>query len=176
MIQVPATVALILCIVGATSADNPADIISETTVHVGIILFTAVLAALVLLTGLAAVGRKKTARGEKSLIVAVALALPFLAVRTIYGLLAAFSNDRRFEPGTGSTTISLLMEVLPEMAIVFIYLIVGVKSPALPREEDHARSAGSKIRRGGFTGAKFGLLSMAVHAGREAYNSKNQSA
>ncbi|EXJ63327.1 uncharacterized protein A1O5_11648 [Cladophialophora psammophila CBS 110553] len=47
MIQTPAAIALILCIVGATNANDPAEIDSESTVHVGIILYTLVFAALV---------------------------------------------------------------------------------------------------------------------------------
>lgn len=176
MIQVPALVALILCIVGATSADNPTEIISETMVHVGIILFAVVLAALMLLTGLAFIGKKKTGRGEMGLILAVSFALPFLTVRTIYSLLAAFSNDSRFEPGTGSVTIRLLMETLEEMVVVLIYMIAGIRAPQIPREENPVASTGLrsrlKVGRSGFKNAKFELLSVARNAGRETYHGR----
>ena len=177
-IQTPAAVALILCIVGATNASEPTQIESETTVHVGVILYTIVYVALVLLTLGSMLGRRMTGRGEVSLIIAMSLALPFLAVRILYALLGAFSHDKQFNPATGSTTIALFLDSLPEMIVVLIYLVAAVKTPAVPAAKNgEKRSAGETLAyragRGDFGFGKFGLLSLAAAAG-QAFSSKEE--
>ncbi|KAK5443298.1 hypothetical protein LTS15_010833 [Exophiala xenobiotica] len=168
-IQIPALVALILCIIGATNTNDPAQIYSQSIVHVGVILYAVVFAALVLLTGGAILGWRKTTRGELPLIIGISITLPFLAVRVLYALLAAFSNDSKFNPATGSKTVMLFMDILQEMAVVLIYLATGVMAPAVPKaDDDQPRSRGSKLMyragRGDFNGGRLGLLSLAVAA------------
>lgn len=162
-IQIPATIGLILCIVGATSAKTPASIDSETTVHIGIILFAVVYCALLILTFAAFLGHKRTQRGEGALILAVALALPFEAVRILYALLAVFSHDRKFSALNGSTTINLFMAVLPECVVVAIYLLAGLKLDAIPRDQRSETAAGDlryRLGRGDFGMGKLGILSL----------------
>jgi hypothetical protein len=164
-VQIPAAVALILCIVGATSANTPADIDSEITVHIGVILFAVVFGALVLLEGGAILGRRMTGRGEDALLFSVAVALPFLAVRVLYSIFAAFSHDQQFNPATGSETVALFMEVLEEMAVVLIYICAGLSLKTVPEGD---RSAGEKVGyrfgRGDFGRGKLGLLSLGIAA------------
>lgn len=171
LIQTPAAVALILCVVGATSANSPAQIESESTVHIGVILFTVVFATLVFMTGGAILARRITRRGEGLLVLAVSLALPFLAVRVLYSLLAAFSHDSDFNPATGSTTIALVMDTLQEMVVVLIYLVAAIKVPPVPvADGDNQRSTSStfmyRTGRGDFGGTNLGLLSLASAAGQ----------
>ena len=178
MIQTPAAVALILCIVGATSSNSPAQIESELTVHIGVILFTVVYVALVALALGSMLGRRITARGELSLIIAVSLALPFLAVRVLYALLAAFSHDKQFNPATGSTTIALFMDTLQEMVVVLIYLVAAIKTPILPPTVNgEMRSPGGTLvyraGRGDFGFGKLGLLSLAAAAGQAFSGNQN---
>jgi hypothetical protein len=168
-IQIPALVALILCIIGATNTNDPAQIYSQSIVHIGVILYAVVFAALVLLTGGAILGWRKTTRGELPLIVGISITLPFLPVRVLYALLAAFSTDSKFNPATGSKTVALFMDILQEMAVVLIYLVTGVIAPAVPKADDgQSRSGGSKLMyragRGDFNGGLLGLLSLAVAA------------
>lgn len=168
-VQIPALVALILCIIGATNTNDPAQIYSQSIVHIGIILYAIVFAALVLLTGGTILGWRKTTRGELPLIIGISITLPFLAVRILYALLAVFSNDSRFNPATGSKTVALFMDVLQEMAVVLIYLTTGVIAPAVPKADDgQPRSQDSKLmyraRRGDFNGGRLGLLTLAVAA------------
>lgn len=162
IVQVPAGIALILCIVGATNVNNAVQIYSQTTVKAGIIIFAVVYAALVLLDVCAIAVRRATRRGESLLIIAVALALPFLAVRVIYSLLALFSGDTKFNPITGSNTVALFMDTLMECAVVLIYLFAGFNLSTVPPEE-HG-SAGSTLAyrfgRGDFGGGRLGLLSL----------------
>jgi len=149
-------------------------------VHIGIILYTIVYAALVALTLGSMLGRRTTGRGELSLILAVSLALPFLAVRVLYALLAAFSHDKQFNPATGSTTIALFMDTLQEMAVVLIYLVAALKTPAVPPAMDEEkRSAGQTLAyragRGDFGFGKLGLLSLATAAAQAFSGNQNES-
>lgn len=164
-VQTPAAIALVLCIVGATSANNPAVIDSETTVHIGIILFAVVFVALVLLDGGALLARRMTGRGEDALVFSVAVALPFLAVRVLFSILAAFSHDRQFNPATGSETVALFMEVQEEMVVVLIYICAGLKLKTVPEGDRSAgENIGYRFGRGDFGGGKLGILSLGVAA------------
>jgi hypothetical protein len=178
-VQIPAIVALILCIVGATSAATPEQIEGQSTVHIGIILFAVVFGLLVLLDGGAIIASRMTQRGEVLLIVGVTLALPFLAVRLVYSLLVAFAHDKQFNLATGSQTISLCMETLEEMAVVLIYLITGLRSPPVPKTQDgQQRSTGGTLGyragRGDFNGGRLGLISLAAAAGNALGGKNNQ--
>ena len=168
VVHTPAVVALILCIVGATSASSPANIESQSTVRVGIILYTVVLIVLVLLTVGAWWAKRKSSEGEGRLILAVICTLPFLAVRLLYSLLAAFSKSSTFNPVTGSTTAALLMSVLEEMFVVVIYISTGLKLPAVPAgAADSPKSTlAYRLGRGDFGTGKLGILSMGAAAFR----------
>jgi hypothetical protein len=168
LVQTPAAVALILCIVGATNAPTPTGIGKENTVKIGVILFTVVFLMLCALTLAAAIGARSTKRGEGALILAVAFALPFLMVRVIYALIATFGHSADFIPGnnaSGAVTISLFMEVLEECAVVVAYLATGLKLASVPFEDDGKRQTLIyRFGRGDFSGGKLGLLSLGAAA------------
>lgn len=165
IVQTPAAVGLILCIVGATSANTPAQIYNEDTVKAGVILFTVVFILLCILTGGAALGCRSTGKGEKPLMLAVAFALPFILVRIIYVLIATFGHNADFLIGNESAsavTIDLFMETLEECAVVVIYLATGLKLQSVPTGEDDTLGGKLMYRfgRGDFGGGKLGLLSL----------------
>jgi hypothetical protein len=181
MIQIPAAIALILCIVGATNAKDAAGIESEQTVHIGIILYTVVFVALVLLTVGAALGTRVTRRGEPILILAVSFALPFLAVRIIYAILAAFSHKADFNPATGSKTIALCMDTLEEMVVVAVYIVAAIKLEVVPRLPNGERRGTRstlmhRAGRGDFSTGKLGLFSLANAVGQEMSRHKAATA
>jgi hypothetical protein len=170
-IQTPAAIALILCIVGATSANEVQDVAKQGTVRAGVIIYLVVYIALVLLTAGAALGRRMTGRGEVKLLVAVATTLPVLLVRLIYSMLSAFSDDKVFSPvteSTSSTTVDLFMATIEEMVVVLVYIWVGLASDSVPT---HTREKGGsnstllhRAGRGDFGGGKLGLLSLGAGA------------
>ena len=164
IIQAPTVIALILCIVGATSASNPATIEAETTVHVGIILYLVVWIMLAILTIIAACDRHKVPDQERILVIVIALALPLILVHIVYSLCAAFSHILSFNPVTGSSTISLLMSVLEEMLVVLLYIIAGLKMRCTPLPEDSsgARQLGYRFGRGDFGTGKLGILTLGL--------------
>jgi hypothetical protein len=164
-IQVPATVALILCIVGATSANTAADIEAQPTLHAGIILYVVILFALMLLTIGAIIGRSRTGRGEGAIVAAVALAMPLLLIRMIYSCLVAFTHIHAFQLVGGNQTVGLFMEILEEMFVVAIFLFVGLKQQAIAKEELPKTATGNtmfRAGRGDYGSGKFGLITLVV--------------
>ncbi|KPM42693.1 hypothetical protein AK830_g3893 [Neonectria ditissima] len=170
-VQVPAAVALILCIVGGVSADTPAEIGDQSTTQAGVILFLIVLVLIVLLTVGAAVGRNTTGRGEGRLLGAVAVSLPMLLIRIIYSFLVVFSKDSHFSMASGSTSsilTDLFMARIEEMLVILVYLWAGITQEAVPENDGGVkRSKEEKLLyragRGDFGGGKLGMASLAVH-------------
>ena len=165
IVHVPATIGLILCIVGATSASSPSEIESESTVHIGVILFTVVLVLLIILAFGACLAKRKTGEGEGLLVLAVICALPFLCVRLLYSLLSVFSHSKTFSlaaESTESETTALFMSILEEMVVVVIYIATGLKLSAVPRGA--ADSPGGTLAyrsgRGDFGTGKLGVFSL----------------
>ncbi|KAH7140273.1 hypothetical protein B0J13DRAFT_596561 [Dactylonectria estremocensis] len=172
VVQLPAAIALILCIVGGVSADNPTEIRDQDTVKAGVILYLIVLFLLFLLVVGAAVARRKTERGEHRLLCAVAISLPVLLIRVIYSLLAVFSKQPVFAAMSGSTSsvmTELFMGRIEEMVVVLVYLWVGITQEIVPSHDDGVqRSKGGKFlyraERGDFGTGKLGVVSLAAHA------------
>jgi hypothetical protein len=127
--QLPALIALILCIIGGTDvADgNPADLSSgQTKIKVGIIMF---LCIYILLVGLVIITLKDVGRapsGEKRIYWAVVFALPWLAARVIYGVLATFTNSSTFSVTGDHPLVQLFMATVEEFIIVCVYTLAGL--------------------------------------------------
>lgn len=170
IVSIPALIALILCIVGATSADTPADIPNQDTVKAGVIVYLVVLILLVFLTIGAAITRSMTGRcSESILLLAVAASLPFLLLRLIHSLLLIFSEtfqDSAAKSSTSSILTELFMAKIEEMVIVLIFLCAGLKQRVIPEGDNGTQSNGNKLAyrasRGDFNGGKLGIASLAI--------------
>jgi hypothetical protein len=128
--QLPALIALILCIVGGTDsadASNAADLSSaQTKIKVGVIMF---LCIYVLLFGLVVITIQdigKAPSGEKRIYWAVVLAMPWLAARVLYGVLAAFTNSSTFSVTGDHPLVQLFMATVEEFIIVCLYTLAGL--------------------------------------------------
>lgn len=170
IIQTPAAVALILCIVGATSANSPLDIASQGTVQAGIAVYFVITVVLCILTLGAAIGIRRTRRGEVWLLKAIALSLPLILVRVIYSMAGCFADggNSTFNPVTGSAVVELCMATIEEMLIVLIYVWAGLRKPAVPDNDPTIEGSPGggleyRLERGDFGGGKLGLLSLGAH-------------
>jgi hypothetical protein len=172
--QIITTVAGILCIVGATSANTIADFTKESTVHIGVILYMVSFGLLLILTLAAGATYLKIRHGEKALILAVLSSLPFILVRLLYTLIACFAhNASNFNLVTGSVAINLVMAVIEEMVVVAIYTITGIKTPVVPKEQQAqgpANRMAYRAGRGDFGTGKLGLFSLAMAGVNELAN------
>ncbi|CZS99354.1 hypothetical protein WAI453_008207 [Rhynchosporium graminicola] len=86
--------------------------------------------------------------GEKRLLYAVAVALPFLLIRLIYSCISTFSHDKRFNLLTGDETVLLFMAYLMEICVVIAFEITGltlrkvvVKYPVATRQTNSSNSS-----------------------------------
>jgi hypothetical protein len=70
--------------------------------------------------------------GEKRLLLAVALSLPFLLVRLVYSSISLFTTNTNFNSVSGNVTIFLCMALIMELCVVIIYEAVGLTLRKLP--------------------------------------------
>ncbi|CAI7593945.1 unnamed protein product [Penicillium manginii] len=124
--RVTTIVALALTVSGITWNMTPEALKTPNTeVKVGMILYF--VSWVLLCVGLAVLflRRSKIAEGENRNLLAVAVCVPFLLIRTIYALLLWFVANNTFNALDGNTTVQLVMSVLEEMVIVFVCLGIG---------------------------------------------------
>ena len=70
-------------------------------------------------------------QGETRIYLAVLAAVPLLAVRTVYSILADFENNATFAILNGSPYAQLGMAVVEEMIVTIIFIGVGVFAPRM---------------------------------------------
>ena len=79
---------------------------------------------------------------NKRLVICMAISLPFLAVRLVYGDICIFDNGSKyfsqFSTYTSAVIVHGLMGIFPEISVVAIYLFAGW---TVPKIEKHARKA-----------------------------------
>lgn len=181
LLQIPAAVALILCIVGATSADNAADITTQDTVKVGVVIYLVVLILLILLTIGAYITRRVTERhGESTMLLVITLSLPFLLVRIINSLLLIFNKQFQNSAAEGSTSsvlTELFMARVEEMIVVLLYLCAGLTHKSVPEGEHGKRTNQEKLAhraaRGDFGNGRLGLISLAIATASAGFKKEN---
>lgn len=118
---------LILSIIGINSQEDGATSYKPNAKSKAAICVT--LGVWVITVGLAFIingNKHNLPAGEKRLLLAVAISLPFILIRLLYSLISAFSHSRRFSAVSGNVTIYLVMAVLEEMVVVITCLGVGI--------------------------------------------------
>jgi hypothetical protein len=132
-------VGLILGIVGGV---NASDDFIKTGVYLpgsfnkaGTALLIVSYVAIIIATVIAFFSISHTEAGEKRLVVAVAVALPFLLVRLVYSIFSTFTHNTKFNLLEGNVTILLCVALIEEFAVVVIYESVGLTLYKVAREE-----------------------------------------
>jgi hypothetical protein len=129
LVQALVTIGLILGIVGGVNASNDfgkSNAPVQTLSKAALALFIVAYGFIVLTTILSSFSVSCAEAGEKRLLLAVALSIPFLLVRLIYSAIALFGNNSDFNSSTGNITIFLCMALLMELAAVTIYEAMGI--------------------------------------------------
>ncbi|KAF6225872.1 hypothetical protein HO133_009874 [Letharia lupina] len=135
-IQLLITIGLILSIAGGSNSISSGDNFKvQSTSKVGIILYILAYVALTLISLLTGFKLSQAASGEKRLLLAVILALPFILVRLVYSTLAALTHFQEFNLLTGSVAIFAIMAVAMEFAVVLIYLVTGWTTNVVPASQ-----------------------------------------
>jgi len=73
--------------------------------------------------------------GEKRILLAVLAALPLLAVRLLYSLLADFANNSTVSILGGNATVQLCMAIIEEMIATIMFLAAGITAPSIKNME-----------------------------------------
>ncbi|EXJ80593.1 hypothetical protein A1O3_06875 [Capronia epimyces CBS 606.96] len=136
LLQLLVTIGLILCTVGGTSSTSSSGVYKpQTTTKAGVLLYLVACLALGVIAAVTTLKVSRAPSGEKRLLWAVIIALPFILVRIVYSLIAVYSHDHSFNIITGSVTILVVMAILEEMVVVVLYLGIGLKSDTLAPAE-----------------------------------------
>ncbi|KAL3468732.1 hypothetical protein BJX99DRAFT_252509 [Aspergillus californicus] len=129
LVTVICFIGLILGIAGVSSAD------SNTTYHAGSMvkaamgIFLAVFVITLLLSVWLYSQLHSTLRNfQKKLFLAIALSVPFLAVRLVYSAIGDYTDLSRFSVISGDPTVYLCMSVLEEIVAVGLTMVLGVSA------------------------------------------------
>ncbi|KAI1327829.1 hypothetical protein F5Y16DRAFT_370403 [Xylariaceae sp. FL0255] len=142
-------VSLILSAIGGSDAGtnyaNTGVYVVSPLTKAAIALIIIGFIAIVLVTVLVAFNISSAEPGEKRIVAAVAVCLPFLLVRIIYSAISAFDNPPAFNSFTGSASVYLGLAVIEEIIIVIVMEAVALTLRVIPKEE---RAASSNSRSG----------------------------
>lgn len=132
-------VGLILGIVGGVNASN--DFVKNGTFtpgslnKAGTALFIVSYVAIVLSTIFLSLSLSHASHGEKRILFAVALSLPFLLVRLVYSIMSTFTKNKSFNLMTGNITVLLCMAFIEELVIVILFEGVGLTLSQVPKDD-----------------------------------------
>ncbi|KAH6724202.1 hypothetical protein BKA61DRAFT_462767 [Leptodontidium sp. MPI-SDFR-AT-0119] len=136
IVQLVILVGLILGIVGginasddyikALKAGSTAGYRPGALNKVGTALFVVSYAAIVAFTIAISFSTPHAQPGEKRLLYAVAISLPFLLIRLIYSCISTFTHDPKFNLLTGDQTVLLCMAYLMEICVVLSFEVIGL--------------------------------------------------
>ena len=128
--------AFILVIVGQTQNSGITQGMITTETKVALILFLVVWVILCGLFLFITSRSRSIENGERRLLLAVGISIPFLLVRLIYSLIYAFGKNAEFNILQGNVTIQLVMSVLEEIVVVLVCLGIGLTLEVRPSTEN----------------------------------------
>jgi hypothetical protein len=140
IVKIPILVGLILAIFGGTKLfdSNPASVKTGVTyTKAAIMLLLAALIALSAISVSSFMRVRHVMDGEKRLVFASLAAIPFLIVRIIYSIIVDFDRGSTIFSLTSdrnaAVVVQAIMSVAMEFIVVFIFLVAGFATPAIPR-------------------------------------------
>jgi amino acid transporter len=146
-------IALGLAIFGATdeASSKASDIPKgKNLMKAAIIMFVMIYLLVFALVIITMKDFRNAPRGEQRIYLAVLGALPLLAVRLLYSILSAFSNNVDFSIFNGKPLVKLFMAIIEEFIIVCFYTIVGLTANEV-QTRDHSRNEQHVLRPEGYS-------------------------
>jgi hypothetical protein len=124
--QLPATIALILCIAGGT--DEAGSEVSEgkKLFKIGIVIFLVIYVLLFALIVITMKDVGNAPREEKRIYMVILVALPLIAVRLLWSILSVFGHSSDFSLDSPKPLIQLFMATIEEFIVVVFYVAVGL--------------------------------------------------
>ena len=145
------TVGLVLSIIGGVNAGddyNKTGVYTpQSTSKAGLALWIACFVGIVAATVATSFHIRHADRGEKRVLIVVAVSLPLMLVRLIYAAIGTFTYTPRINPETGSVTILLCMALLEEIAIVCLYEAVGLTLKKVEKPKQGTPNGGGEFAR-----------------------------
>ncbi|KIW28158.1 uncharacterized protein PV07_07841 [Cladophialophora immunda] len=133
LLHLPSIVGIILSVIGSTNlfSNSHSDVSAGfTELKAAVCLFLVVFVADILIAGHCFLKITHILPGERRLLFAVALALPFMAVRMIFSILCVFANDPKWFSSWSLEWTAILVHgilgVLMEAIIVTIFIVAGL--------------------------------------------------
>ena len=126
----PVLLAFILGIYGGTKLISD-ESEAVTFLKAAAILFLLTLVLIVAVAGATWPFLPRMFEGETKVYLAVLAAIPFLAVRMIYSILADFENNSTFGILNGNAYVQLGMAIIEEMIVTIIFITVGILAPKM---------------------------------------------
>ena len=121
-----------LCIVGGVGDNTNTP---STKLKAGIIVYVVSFMAVTILYAIAVSQRLLVPRVEQRTFLAVGIALPFVAVRLLYSVLADFSYNHDFSAIGGNVGILVGMATVEEFVVVLDYVILGYTLQTIAKQE-----------------------------------------
>lgn len=132
ILQLPAAIALIVCIVGGSDLTD-SSVSEQSTgkklIKAGLIIFLIIYICLFILIAKSASELNSLPASEKRVLLALVVALPLLGVRILFSLLAYFSTISTFSPTNGNVLVRACMAILEEILTVIAYTLAGILVP-----------------------------------------------
>ena len=139
LLSIPIIAALVVAIIGIDdiNSSKPATVDSgEHLAHAAIIIFLVDFLLQVGVTILSFLNIGSVSKGEKRILLAVAIGIPFIFVRLLYSILSYFiTSSATFSPFDGNVIVQGLMSVLEEFVAVILFLGAGLLAPKIARSE-----------------------------------------
>jgi hypothetical protein len=131
LLQIPTTIALILCIVGGmdavSSSSTPSEIkTGAKDTKIGMAIFIVIYLILCLLTLFSLSEIRKTVSGERRVLLAILLALPLIGSRLLWSILCTFKGGKIFNIESGNAIVQICMADVEEVLVVCLYVVVGL--------------------------------------------------
>lgn len=137
LIELITTVGLVLGIVGGytsgTNYGNTGHYDVASTTKGSIALFIVAFAAILAITVSLIPAISAAEGGERRILLAVGISLPFLLVRILYSAIETFANPPKFSLLGGSDTVLLCMALLEEAVVVAVYEAFGLTLKEIPK-------------------------------------------
>ena len=146
-------IALGLAIFGATdeASSKASDIPKgKNFMKAAIIMFVMIYLLVFALVIITMKDFRNAPRGEQRIYLAVLGALPLLAVRLLYSIPSAFSNNVGFSIFNGKPLVKLFMAIIEEFIIVCFYTLVGLTANEVQRRY-HSRNEQHVLRPEGYS-------------------------
>ncbi|KPM42694.1 hypothetical protein AK830_g3894 [Neonectria ditissima] len=127
VVQLLITLGLILSIVGGTDGtpSSTGTFKPSTISQVAIILYIVAFAAMACILVVVSQSRSSAPSQEGRILIAVAVASPFIMVRLLYSILALFIHNHTFSIINGSVPVFVCMTAIEEFVVVVDYLLLG---------------------------------------------------